>query len=296
MQRTQIKYSKKSLAFAKLNLFLAVNGKRDDGYHEIETVMLAVGLCDELYFENARGGEVELVAEGQGLPPVEENLVVKATRLLQRRFETRGGVRIRLKKNIPPGSGLGGGSSDAATALKEGSRLWGLKIGGEELQRIAAELGSDVPFFIRSGASVCGGRGEQVRPIHSGGKMYFVIAIPPVEVSTSMVYSRVDSLTKESELGNIDRVISSIEQNDSSMLGASLFNELSEPASAVCPELRVFGGKLKEAFQASGCLGYSLSGSGSAWFGVYPDRISAARAASYVAENEGVSAYAVQSV
>ncbi len=288
---------KRWLAPAKLNLFLHVKDKRTDGYHEIETVMQTVSLYDELWFSlSATDGDIRFFATGEGLPAVEENLVFRAARLLKESFKCQEGAYIRLEKNIPPCSGLGGGSSDAAAALTGLSRLWGLELQVSELEQLAAELGSDVPFFIRGGASVCRGRGELVNPLQTAGGLDFVVVLPSVGVSTADAYNEFDSLTNEREPVNISRTVESLRAGDPDRLGRNLSNDLQSSACIVCPELGSLHKKLKVAFEATGCCGYSLSGSGSAWFGVYPDRRRASGAARYIRESTGLTSHAVSSV
>ena len=133
---------------AKINLSLEVLGKRDDGYHEIRTVMQSVALCDDLCFRERSDGRIVLRASDRDLPPPAENLVVRAARLLAERTGIGPGVPIGLEKTIPMGAGRGGGSSDCAATLKALNELWDLGLGRDELCGFAAELGSDVPFFL----------------------------------------------------------------------------------------------------------------------------------------------------
>ncbi len=287
---------KKTLAPAKLNLFLKVGGIRDDGYHEVVTIMQTVDLYDELVFTVARSGGIELISDGGDLPPAEDNLVVRAARLLQRRFNVTGAVRIGLKKNIPTGAGLGGGSSDAAAALKALSSLWGLAPGVEQLEGLAAELGSDVPFFIRGGAALCRGRGEVVSPLDAGSALHFVIAMPPVGISTTEAYAVLDSLTKEPGDVSIEGVADGLGRGDPDVLGSALFNDFRRAACVLNPQLVEVERKLERAFSETGSCGFGLSGSGSAWFALYRSRGAAVRGAGHIRESAGIAACAVRSV
>lgn len=162
---------------AKINLTLEVLGKRDDGYHEIRSVVQAISLCDELDFRLGDG--VEFVSDSPGWI-AEQSLVSKAVSLLQDAAGCSQGVRVKVKKRIPLMSGLGGDSSDAAATLRGLNELWGLGLPREELLGIAARLGSDVPLFLYGGTVLIEGRGERVTPLPSLAHAWVVLAVPPV--------------------------------------------------------------------------------------------------------------------
>ncbi len=172
---------------AKLNLFLAVTGRREDGYHELQTVFQLVGLYDRLRFEAIPADRVERVGGLPGLP-AEEDLAVRAAWLLKRRCGRREGVRIHLDKRIPAGGGLGGGSSDAATVLVALNRLWRIGLSYAELAALALELGSDVPVFVRGRNAWAEGRGERLHPIRLP-RRWFVIVDPGRRVSTAQAFA-----------------------------------------------------------------------------------------------------------
>ncbi len=285
-----------AFAPAKINLFLDVKGKRSDGYHEIATVMQTVDLYDRLLFSQAPGPGIELVCEGEGLPPEGENLVVRAAVLLRDRFRTAGSASVELKKRIPAGAGLGGGSSDAAATLKALSRLWNLEPVVAGLRELAAELGSDIPFFVSGGAAICTGRGECIERIDAGGGLDFVIAMPRIGISTAKAYAAVDSLTKEARGVNIERTVRSLEQGDPEMLGMNLHNGLRDAAAAVDPRVKEIETVLGERFTSTGSCGYSISGSGAAWFGVSRNRRQAMAAAEHIGRSSCIPALAVRSV
>ncbi len=178
------------LAYAKLNLSLRVMGQRADGYHLLQSLMVAVDLADELHMERRPQG-VELVASS-ALGPLEQNLVYKAAQLLHHRFGH--GVRITLVKKIPVGAGLGGGSSDAAATLAGLNLLWDLKLAPEELRAMAAHLGADVPFFLGPSPAWVEGIGEQVQPVPMDLPPAFVIVVPPFGCPTPEVYRAYDRL------------------------------------------------------------------------------------------------------
>src|SRR5437868_14004366 len=156
------------LAPAKVNLFLEVLGQRPDGFHELETLMVAVDLCDRLEFRPDDSGALTLTCDDPGLTCGPDNLVLKAAEQLRRSTKETRGARIHLEKRIPMQAGLGGGWSDAAATLKGLNQLWRLGLADAELARLGAEVGSDVAFFFSPGAAWCTGRGEKVEPVTLG--------------------------------------------------------------------------------------------------------------------------------
>jgi 4-diphosphocytidyl-2-C-methyl-D-erythritol kinase len=262
------------LAPAKLNLFLEVLGRRPDGYHEIETVMVAISLCDTLTFRDEPTGAIRLRCSDPALPVGADNLVIKAADRLREATGCRRGAAIDLIKAIPAQAGLAGGSSDAAAALAALDRLWDLRIPPERLDALAAEVGSDVPFFHHVPAAVCRGRGERVEPVSLSRTYHFVLVCPPVGVSTADVYRRV--VPPESP-GDAGPVLAALRDGGSDELGRCLFNRLQPVAEAVRPELV----RVRDALAKLGPLldGSAMSGSGSAYFGLCRDPAAARQAA-----------------
>ncbi len=173
-------------SFAKINWLLRVLGKRPDGYHELCTVFQTISLCDRLRFEPA--DELTLECDVPGIPVDGSNLILRAASSLRVRFAVRGGARIILKKTIPAPGGLGGGSSNAATALLGLSVLWDLNVGFSELTALGAELGSDVPFFLYGGTAIGSGRGESIEPLPDVERKFMLIVTPNVAVPTSEAF------------------------------------------------------------------------------------------------------------
>ncbi|MFO0954079.1 MAG: 4-(cytidine 5'-diphospho)-2-C-methyl-D-erythritol kinase [Isosphaeraceae bacterium] len=167
------------LAPAKLNLFLEILGRRGDGYHEIETLMVAVNLHDRLTFTDDPSGAVSLRCDDPALPTDGRNLVVKAAERLRAATGCTRGASIALEKSIPSEAGLAGGSSDAAATLVALDRLWGLNKTKPTLDAVAGEVGSDVAFFLHGPAAVCRGRGEKVEPVALERPLTFVLVCPP---------------------------------------------------------------------------------------------------------------------
>jgi 4-diphosphocytidyl-2-C-methyl-D-erythritol kinase len=176
---------------AKINLSFKIHGRRVDGFHEIETLMAPVSLFDRLTIKrNGTENEIEFVCNDPSLPTGADNLVVQAARLFLRRANLQSGLRIELQKNIPHGAGLGGGSSDAASTLLALSQLFQTGFDENKLADLAAEIGSDVPFFIYQSAAICRGRGELVTPTSLAQKLSLLLLKPNFGVPTPWAYSR----------------------------------------------------------------------------------------------------------
>jgi 4-diphosphocytidyl-2-C-methyl-D-erythritol kinase len=255
---------------AKINLLLQVLGRRPDGYHELRTVLQTIDLADRLVLEPAPG--LELLCD---LPEIEneDNLVVRAARRLARAAGRDPRVRIRLSKEIPPGSGLGGGSSDAAATLAGLCTLWEIDPAGVDLFALAAELGSDVPYFLWGGTALALGRGELVFPLREAPARTVLLARPARALSTREVYGAFDRrLTSGEEGSTISRFLRNLysEARDSDFV----LNDLEAVAARILPEVR----DLLEGIRAQGAEAAALSGSGSAVFGLFADEREAGRA------------------
>jgi 4-diphosphocytidyl-2-C-methyl-D-erythritol kinase len=208
---------------AKLNLFLHVTGRRSDGYHELQTAFQLIDLCDTLDFELDGEGRIERVA-GNPLVAAEDDLVLRAARLLQRRSGVRLGARIALRKRIPLQGGLGGGSSDAATTLVALNELWGLGVGVDELASLGLELGADVPVFVRGRSAWAEGIGEDLLPIDLPQR-WFVIIRPAVSVSTASVF-QAPELTRNSPKITIRGFLQTGGRNDCEPVVAERYPEV----------------------------------------------------------------------
>lgn len=175
---------------AKLNLFLHVTGRREDGYHDIQTLFQLIDFADELRIEVDASGEITRSGDDCGVPQ-NEDLVVRAARLLRRHTGARGGAVIRVRKRIPVGAGLGGGSSDAATTLLVLNRLWDTGLDIDELAQLGRQLGADVPLFIHGRSAMAGGVGDRLEPV-ALGRRHYVLVLSPVAVSTAAAYAHPD--------------------------------------------------------------------------------------------------------
>ena len=246
---------------AKVNLALEVLGKRDDGYHEIATVLQAVDLFDRLTVDPAE--TLSLHTDDPELPTDDGNLVMRAARLLQKAAGIDRGARLRLQKRIPVAAGLGGGSSDAAAALTGLNRLWGLRWPRPRLQELAVQLGMDVPFFLGTGRAVARGRGEQLATLPGGGGYALVLVNPRTPLSTREVYERVP-VGWHAEPTGTDRVIEALRRRNVGVLATALTNNLERVVEPILPVV----GRMKAALLAAGALAAIMSGSGPTVFGL----------------------------
>lgn len=248
---------------AKINLLLDVLYKRDDGYHELETVMTMVDLADRLELEDLAEDRIELVSQSGVVPLDERNLAFQAARLLKERCRVSRGVRIVLDKRVPVAAGLGGGSSDAAAVLRGLNRLWRLGLSGRELEELGAELGSDVPYCVRGGTAVARGRGERLETVPSPPPCWVVLAKPPISVSTAEVYSRLN-LRETLRHPSLARMIDALHRRSFADICRELGNVLEDVTLPLHPEIR----QIKACMMKMGADGVLMSGSGPTVFGL----------------------------
>ncbi len=260
-----LKIEMKVKAFAKINLGLQILGKREDGFHEIDTIFAKIGLHDSLEFTPRNDSKIILVTEGARIP-TQKNLVFRAAWLLQKFSPQKVGVNIFLKKRISIGAGLGGGSSDAAVTLKALNKLWGLKLSREKLQNLAASLGSDVPFFLKTGIQWGRGRGEILEKIKlpKNFPQEVLVVVPKIGISTRWAFESWQVHSRKRIKHKIYRI-----QN------LNLVNDFEKIVFREFPQLK----KIKNNLLKSGAEFASLSGSGSAVFGLFGKREEAQQAA-----------------
>ena len=238
---------------AKVNLSLRVLGRRPDGFHEIETVMAPLDLADRLEMSPAEKSGMEFSCSDPSLPTDGSNLVCKAVEVFAAATGREFGVRIHLEKKIPHGAGLGGGSSDAAAVLKGLNKLLATNLSVEELENIAAGIGSDVPFFIRGVPAVCRGRGERIEPVEGVPAAEILLVKPPFGISTAWAYGAWASSPKSPE-------------TFSARFGSiSMMNDLEAPVFSKHLQLPVLKRRLAEF---EGVRAAMMSGSGSTVFAV----------------------------
>ena len=249
---------------AKLNIRLKVTGRRDDGYHELVSIMIPIDLFDRLELNETRKPGITLVCEGMPLPTDENNLVYKAARGFFSLTGLREGIAIKLNKRIPVAAGMGGGSSDAAATLLALNEMWSRPLSFHELCRTAVELGADVPFFLMGKPCLAQGIGEILEPLKDWPKCWYLIVRPPVEVSTSWVYGNLKLLLTTNEYDYIKQILNDAPVSVSQILE----NDLEEVTSAAFPVIETIKKRLIQA----GAQGALMTGSGPSVFGVFPTR------------------------
>lgn len=280
------------LAPAKINLFLEVLGRRDDGFHEIETLMAPIAIYDTLWFSPQPEGNIELAcrwaapgrAQGNAprpnssdesrldqeggsalqaslgdLPPDEKNLAFRAVRLLQQLSGVKAGAAMRLVKRIPSAAGLGGASSDAATALMAANQGWGLHWPRPRLMELAAELGSDVGFFLGRGAAMCRGRGERIESVSELPPLHVVVARPPTGLSTASVYA--ECRPADQPCG-AEPLLAALQAGNLAAAAAAMVNRLQAPAERLSRDASL----LSRELTSLDVEGRQMSGSGSSYF------------------------------
>lgn len=277
---------------AKINLLLHVKGKREDGYHDIVTVMQAIDLYDELLIEKAEN--LELICTSPDIPSDENNLVYKAAVKLREFTGINEGARISLNKNIPVAAGLGGGSSDAAAALSGLNRLWGLGLTVETLCGLGREIGSDIPFFLGGPTAAGYGRGDELIRLSNETDYWYLLVNPGIMISTAWVYSQVDkggfervspgenwigplvqpNLELTKEVVHIKIFLPDGLRLDGNNIWLFPYNDLEGVVIRRYPVIK----KIKDEMVARGAMCALMSGSGSSVFGIFRDRDSAERA------------------
>jgi 4-diphosphocytidyl-2-C-methyl-D-erythritol kinase len=255
---------------AKINLGLYVTEKRQDGFHNIETIFYPVNLSDKITIEDS--DQFSFSSNKKSLPNDSTNLVVHAKYLLEEYSGEKINIKIHLEKNIPVGAGLGGGSSDAASTLKFLNEFAGLKLSRNEIFDLALSLGSDVPFFLNPQPSFAYGRGEILEPLLIHIDLPIVIVNPDIQISTAWAYSLIKANKATFNLRKID----SLDLYNLRLLPEKVKNVFEEPVFDKYPEIK----ELKHLHYKLGALYSSMSGSGSTVFGIYADDGSAFTAAS----------------
>lgn len=251
----------KMRALAKVNLHLRILGRREDGFHNLETLMVPVSLGDELTVETSLGRAVEVECNHPEVPKGGDNLVTRAAHLYSQETGRRFAARIVLEKNIPMGAGLGGGSSDAAAVLLALDAIFETHLGLEALEAMAAKLGSDVPFFIRQKPALCRGRGEIIDPVEFDQKLSLLLVKPPFGVETPWAYK--NWATARSLPGDFEK--------EQDLNGVLVFNDLERPVFEKFPLLAVLKKWLLDQDEVRVA---AMSGSGSTTFAVLKDAAS----------------------
>ena len=252
---------------AKLNLYLRVLGRRPDGFHELESVLQTIDLCDRLTVEKTEGSAFDFTVSGRECPPDGDNLVIRAMQTYFSATQRASGLSINLEKRIPIGAGLGGGSADAAAMLIALNHLLGQAATKSELEQMGAALGSDVPFFLTGGTAIARGRGERIEPLPAAPQHQFqyVLFYPGVAVPTQRIFSNLKlGLTAgKNDLVGFVRML----DRPRSAGPPEFFNTLETPFRDVYPELAA----IQDRISAETGHAFRVTGSGSAMFTTVPD-------------------------
>jgi 4-diphosphocytidyl-2-C-methyl-D-erythritol kinase len=249
---------------AKLNLFLKVNFKRPDGFHDITTVFERINLHDDIFFRATSSPEIRITCDAPDVPTGPKNLIFRVGRILQTQYDVRQGVRVHIKKQIPVAAGMAGGSSNAATALLGLNQLWKLGLKREELAGIAKRVGSDVAFFLYETSWAIGTeRGDRIKPLPIRSTLWHVAVTPKLKIYSGEIYQALKlGLTKKK--GDVKLLLHYLKKYNILQLCSFLLNDLEEPIFRLFPSLHT----LEKKLNMLGAKGVMVSGSGPSIFGL----------------------------
>ena len=255
-------------AYGKLNLYLDITGKREDGYHLLRSVMQSVSVFDTLTFELCSGEGIEIICDSQGFPLDSRNLIWKAAELFynETALAPRGKLRVTVDKNIPSMAGMAGGSADGAAALTALNRLYGDLLDRDKLRILGAKLGADVPFTLFGGTMLCEGIGEKLTELNGVKDIYFAVIRPDINISTPAAYKSYDSRmcsTAAIKKKSYPAFQEALMLGEAQQIADGMFNALEAAVDA--PEIK----EAKEKLLTYGALGAMMTGSGSVVFGVF---------------------------
>lgn len=245
---------------AKINLGLDIQGKRQDGYHDLEMVMVSVDLCDYISASPLDDDCIQFASDCPKMPVNAKNDVYKAAQLIKSKYGIQSGVSLFLTKKIPICAGMGGGSSDAAATIRALNQLWDLQMTKEEMLDIGMAIGSDVPYCIEAGCSRISGKGEIVEKIYGHLASWVVLVKPEFGISTRTVFPEIDSETIKRV--NIDKIVETIENQDYQEMVAAMGNSLEDISIARKPFIQ----KVKDKMISSGADAALMTGSGPSVF------------------------------
>ena len=250
-------------ARAKINLGLDVIGRRENGYHDVRMVMQTVGLYDRIIMTRIPEEEIRIKTNIGFLPVNENNLVYKAIMLMKNKYKLDGGIEVDLNKFIPVAAGMAGGSSDAACALFGMNRLFELNVPMKELMKLGVEIGADVPYCLMRGTALAEGIGEKLTRLPDMPFCHILIAKPPVNVSTKLVYEKLDVKLHP----DIDGIIEAIKLKDVTLVASRMGNVLESVTVPLYPVID----SIKKDMIEHGAINAMMSGSGPTVFGIFPD-------------------------
>lgn len=253
-------------AFAKINIGLNIISKRNDGYHEIETIFQQIDLFDEITISARDDTKIVLESDSKNIPLDENNICFKAAKLLQEISGVSRGVNIAISKRIPIGAGLGGGSSDAAATLKGLVKLWELAYTKNKITKFSKQIGADVPFFVKGGTAYASGIGDKLTQIEFPKKYYCVLVYPNIKIPSAWAYKNFNfNLTKTKKIIKLFEILQ--KRFDLSELENLAQNDFEDVVFREFPELS----ELKRKLYQGGAFFASMSGSGSTIFGMFKE-------------------------
>lgn len=250
---------------AKINLSLDVLGKRDDGYHEISTIMQTVSLEDKITIKKSNKFSIE--SNNKNIPLNDENIALKAAKLMFKKAKLQGGVSIYIEKNIPVAAGLAGGSSNAAGVILGINAIYSLNSSKKFMSEVASFIGSDIAYLLEKGTALCKGRGEIVEKLKPLRNHFVLIAKPDIDISTKWVYSNlnIDNIKKRP---SNELLIDAIKRDDIEIVSNNLVNVLEEVTISKCNSIK----GIKDIMINYGALGVLMSGSGPSVFGIFNEK------------------------
>lgn len=252
-------------AFAKLNLILDVLKKREDGYHDLTSIMQTISVRDDIEIDVDTGAPWRLECDREDVPCDETNLAWKAARVFFERLgDAPDGLTIRITKRIPSQAGLGGGSADAAAVLRALNRWKGFPLSVYALCELGAEVGSDVPFCVLCGTALAEGRGERLTKLPDAPEMFFVVCKPSLSFSTPELYKKLDEITI-AKRPDTTAMRAALQRGDLEEIGKNLCNVFEQATGGHYPELNY----IKSIFMSYGAYGAQMTGSGSAVYGIF---------------------------
>lgn len=264
-------------ARAKINLSLDVLGKREDGYHDVCMVMQTIGIYDRLIITKIPEDEIRIQSNLFYLPINENNLIYKAAKLLKDEFGFAGGVDVNLNKFIPVAAGMAGGSTDAASTLFGINKIYELGLSQSKLMELGVQIGADVPYCIMRGTALAEGIGEKLSRLKPVPHMWIVVAKPPINISTKLVYEQLD-IKNISNHPDINKMIQAINKESVEEIAANMGNVLEYVTIPLYPIID----SIKKDMLSHGAINAMMSGSGPTVFGIFPDERTALNCQAYL--------------
>ncbi len=264
-------------ARAKINLSLDVLGKREDGYHDVRMVMQTIGIYDRLIITKIPEDEIRIQSNLFYLPINENNLIYKAAKLLKDEFGFAGGVDVNLNKFIPVAAGMAGGSTDAASTLFGINKIYELGLSQNKLMELGIQIGADVPYCIMRGTALAEGIGEQLSRLKPVPHMWIVVAKPPINISTKLVYEQLD-MNDILYHPNVDKMIQAINKESIEEIAANMGNVLERVTIPLYPIID----SIKNDMLSHGAINAMMSGSGPTVFGIFPNERTALNCQAYL--------------